>query len=57
MTALGGCRLSSTETVDIFQFTGTGLVGKIEGGRKNWNIIGCPGVGPEPNKVLVTVTR
>lgn len=49
--------LSHTETVDIFQFTGTVIVGKRGGGRKDSYMIGCPGVGPEPNKVVVTVTR
>ena len=49
--------LSSTATVDVFQFTGTILVGTLGGGRKNSRVIGCPGVGPEPNKVVVTLTR
>ena len=49
--------LSHTETVDVFQFTGTILVGTTSGGRKNSRVIGCPGVGPEPNKVVVTLTR
>ena len=49
--------LSHTETVDVFQFTGTILVGKLGGGRKDSHVIGCPGVEPDPNKVVVTVTR
>ena len=48
--------ISHTETVDVFQFTGTVIVGTL-GSRKNSRIIGCPGVGPDPNKVVVTVSR
>ena len=48
--------LSHTETVDTFQFTGTVIVWNGSS-PKDSRMIGCPGVGPEPNKVVVRVTR
>ena len=42
---------------DEFVFTGTVIVGTTGGGRKNSRVIGCPGVEPDPNKILMTLTR